>query len=292
MLDLNAARDAAERAATAAAEVIAAHLARDDWQVSYKADDSPVTEVDVAAEHAIRAVLQQALPEAILDGEELGNGTDDAGAQGSGLVWRIDPIDGTKSFVRRMPFYSTQIALERDGELVVGVSNAPAYGAHACERADGQASGQASGQVGGVGIGERLVAVRGQGATLNGRTVRTGEVTSIDQAFLSSGNLASLARDEAAWSRYGRLVARVRRTRGYGDFAHYHQLCAGHCDLVIESDVNILDIAALTVAVRESGGTITDLAGRPIGPDTRSVLAACTAALHAEAFEILAWQGG
>jgi len=269
MVDLNAAREAAERAATAAAEVIATHLASDDWQVSYKADQSPVTEVDVAAERAIRAILHQALPQAALDGEELGNDSDgDDGEQGggaAGLIWRIDPIDGTKSFVRRMPFYSTQIALEEDGELLVGVSNAPAYGA-----------------------GERLVAVRGQGVTLNGQSVRTGSVTDIDQAFLSSGNLASLARDAAAWARFGGIVARVRRTRGYGDFAHYHQLCAGHCDLVIESDVNILDIAALSVGVREAGGIITDLAGQPIGAGTTSVLAACTEALHAQALQALA----
>jgi len=266
MVDLNAAREAAERAATAAAEVIAAHLASDDWQVSYKADESPVTEVDVAAERAIRVILHEALPQAALDGEELGNDADAHEGSSAGLVWRIDPIDGTKSFVRRMPFYSTQIALEEDGELLIGVSNAPAYGA-----------------------GERLVAVRGEGVTLNGQAVSSGDVTRIDRAFLSSGNLASLAGDPAAWARFGAIVSRVRRTRGYGDFAHYHQLCAGHCDLVIESDVNILDIAALTVGVRESGGTITDLLGEPIGPGTTSVLAACTEALHAEALDALAW---
>jgi len=86
-----------------------------------------------------------------------------------------------------------------------------------------------------------------------------------------------------AWQALGNLMTKVRRVRGYGDFCHYHQLCCGQADLVIESDVNILDIAALTVGVREAGGVITDLNGAAIGVDTTSVLAAGTAELHAEA---------
>lgn len=266
MNELDVARAAAERAAQAAAEVIREHLASGDWQVSYKRDDSPVTDVDVAAERAIRQILSDALPQAALDGEELGQQSGSDGGAASSLVWRIDPIDGTKSFVRGMPFYSTQIALERDGELVVGVSNAPAWQG-----------------------GERLVAVAGGGVTINGEAVRCSQVETIDEAFLSSGNLASLALRVSAWSRYGAVVARARRTRGYGDFAHYHQLCCGQCDLVVESDVNILDIAAVAVGVREAGGTITDLAGRELTPRSTSVLAAATGPLHREALALIAY---
>ena len=273
---LAAARDAAARAADAAAETIAGFLARGDWSVSYKGDASPVTEVDVAAERRIRAVLADAFPEAAFFGEETGasEGASAApsedGAAGPRLRWLVDPIDGTKSFVRGQPFWSTQIALEVDGELVVGVSSAPAFG-------------------------ERLVAARGAGATLERAVgahataprVGTSTVARLDDAFLSSGNLGSLAADPARWARYGALVARARRTRGYGDFLHYHQLCVGETDLVVESDLNILDVAALTVAVREAGGTITDLDGAPIGDATTSVLAAATAGLHAAALEAL-----
>lgn len=268
---LERARVAAVDAADAATRVIAGFRARGDWSVSYKADASPVTEVDVAAERAIRDVLGRAFPEAAFHGEETGTsaGADAPGRDGPpgrSLRWLVDPIDGTKSFVRGMPFWSVQIAFEVDGELVVGVSSAPDFG-------------------------ERLVAVRGRGATLErageARGTRTSDVTSLDEVFLSSGNLGSLARDPVRWARYGALVARARRTRGYGDFCHYHQLCLGETDLVVESDLNILDVAALSVAVREAGGTLTDLEGAPIGDATTSMLAAATPGLHAAALDAL-----
>ena len=262
-LDMTVARKAAEEAAAAAQQVIGDFLARGDWHVTLKSDQSPVTEVDVAAEKAIKAVLTKALPSAAFFGEETGKSEATETADGShGQRWLVDPIDGTKSFIRGSRYYSTQIALEVDNELRLGVSNAPAYN-------------------------ERLVAVQHEGVWLNGQAVRCNDITSIDDAFFSAGNLTTLARDAAAWSRYARIVGRVRRVRGYGDFCHYHQLCSGQADLVLESDVNILDIAALTVAVREAGGFMTDLQGQPVGEATTSVLAACTKTLHAQALDLL-----
>ncbi len=264
-LPLELARVAACHAADDAAGVISGYLARGDWQVSHKADASPVTEADIACEQVIHAQLSEALPQAAFYGEETGHSPGEAGDKRRDrhqLVWLVDPIDGTKSFVRGMPYYSTQIALEADGELVLGVSHAPAFK-------------------------ERLVAVRGGGVTIDGEAVTSSAVTSIDEAFLSSGNLVSLARNPEAWQRYAQLVSRVVRTRGYGDFRHYHQLCCGQTDLIVESDLNILDIAALTVGVREAGGVITSLDGEPIDRNTRSVLAAGTAELHSEALALL-----
>ena len=101
-----------------------------------------------------------------------------------------------------------------------------------------------------------------------------------DRAAVSTGNLKSLAVTDG-WSKLGEIVARADRIRGYGDFYHYHLLAAGKIDAVIESDVNILDIAALSVIVAEAGGVFTDLNGSTIGLETRSVLAA-TATLHDE----------
>ncbi|PID61954.1 MAG: inositol-phosphate phosphatase [Gammaproteobacteria bacterium] len=253
---------AAVDAAAAAAKVIAEYLARGEWQTRTKADDSPVTEVDLASEHAIREVLTSRCPGFGFHGEETGR----QAARGDDLPrWLVDPIDGTLSFVRRMPFWSIQIALEHQGEIVLGVSTAPLW--H-----------------------EQLVARRGGGSRLNGEHVSTrGEVTTLADAFLSSGNLASLASREDAWARYGNIVRQVRRTRGYGDFCHYHQLVRGQTDLVIESDVNILDIAALSVAVHEAGGVMSDLAGKPVNAHTTSVLAAASRALHEEALDVLAW---
>lgn len=258
--DLQAALIAAKAAAIAAEQVIDQYLHDGDWSVTLKSDDSPVTEVDVAAEKAISGILRDALPTAVFYGEETGKSDDTERAE---LLWLVDPIDGTKSFIRGMPFYSTQIALAVDQNLLVGVSNAPAYG-------------------------EQLVAIADEGAWLNNVAVHTRkEILTIDDAFISSGNLSSLARDADAWLRYGALVSRARRVRGYGDFCHYHQLCCAQTDLVIESDVNILDIAALTVCVRAAGGIMTDLNGAAIAQNTTSVLAAANPTLHAQALDLL-----
>jgi histidinol-phosphatase len=104
------------------------------------------------------------------------------------------------------------------------------------------------------------------------------------QTAISFGNVKTLSRGPG-WNALGRLIQRCGRTRGYGDFYHYHLLARGSLDLVIESDVNILDIAALAVIVREAGGVFTDLSGRELTLDTNSVLAG-TPALHREALTL------
>ncbi len=246
---LNAALEAAE----AAADVIRKAY-RGNFQIRFKEDASPVTEVDVAAETAIKAVLKTHFPGHGFYGEELGRETGDAEH-----IWLIDPIDGTKAFVRGYPLFSVQIALMRRGELVLGVSSAPCW------------SG---------GIGEIAWAEKGQGAWLDGERLRVTAIGDIGKATLSTGNLARLARSEA-WGRLGGLIPRLNRIRGYGDFLHYHWLAAGKLDAVIESDVNILDIAACSVIVHEAGGKFTDLQGAPLTLDTTSVLAA-TPALHGQ----------
>jgi len=240
---------AALTAARTAGELIQS-LYRANLAVTLKADKSPVTEADLRAEQAIREVLSSAFPGYGFFGEESGRHAMDAEN-----IWLVDPLDGTKSFVRECPFFSTQIALLRAGELVLGVSCAPAYG-------------------------EIAWAERGAGAFLGGEPIHVSRVAQIDTAILSTGNLKTLAASAAGWSRFGALVGRVNRLRGYGDFVHYHLLARGSLDAVVESDVNILDIAALTVIVREAGGLFTDLAGAPVTLSTTSVLAS-NAALHA-----------
>lgn len=232
----------AAMAAADAADAVIAPLFRSNLAVELKADRTPVTEADRRAEEAIRAVLARHFPSHGFYGEEGGQ----SGMQAR-EVWLVDPLDGTKSFVRDTPFFSTQIALLRDGVPVVGVSSACASG-------------------------ERAWAERGSGAWLNGERIHVSDRDSLADAILSTGNLKTLAR-QPGWADLGRLVGEVNRVRGYGDFVHYHLLARGALDLVIESDVSILDIAALVVIVREAGGTFTDLAGREIGLDTTSVLA-------------------
>jgi histidinol-phosphatase len=235
--ELQAALDAAVQAAG-----IARSLYHHNIEVRIKADKSPVTEADVRCETAIREIIEARFPSLVFYVEETGSHDLDAES-----LWLVDPIDGTKAFVREYAMFSTQIALMRDGELVLGVSSAPVYG-------------------------ELSFAERGRGAYLNGKPVNVSRVSTIEGAALSSGNLKSLATG-ASWARYGALIARVNRIRGYGDFLHYHLLAAGKIDAVIETDVNILDIAACAAIVIEAGGRFTDLSGAPLTLKTTTVLA-------------------
>jgi histidinol-phosphatase len=126
---------------------------------------------------------------------------------------------------------------------------------------------------------ELVWATRDGGAFNAGGQLHVSQVRSINEASISTGNIQSLAAGRR-WHALGRILAQTNRTRGYGDYYHYHRLAAGQLDAVIESDVNILDIAALYVIVTEAGGLFTDLDGRKPDLDTRSVLAA-TPALYA-----------
>ena len=243
--------------AAQSAEIIINQYYRQQLDIQLKADNSPVTIADIEAEKIIKTVLSTAFPEHGFYGEETGYDNDQAD-----YVWLIDPIDGTKSFIRQYPFFSTQIALLHQGELIVGVSNAPAFG-------------------------EIAYAGVGTGALLNAQRIRVSKITALANASLSVGNIASLAQS-SRWLQLGKLIPEVNRIRGYGDFLHYHLLAAGKIDLIIESDVNILDIAALTVIIREAGGVLTDLDGNAPTLSTTSVLAANSLELHQQVLELLA----
>src|ERR1700704_5657685 len=152
--ELLAALDAAEQAAA-----IARTLYQRNVEVRIKADKTPVTEADVRCEIAIREILEARFPAYGFFGEETGLRDEHAES-----LWLVDPIDGTKAFVREYPMFSTQIALMRRGEIVLGVSSAPVYG-------------------------ELCFAERGCGAYLNGRRAAVSGISTIESAALSSGNL-------------------------------------------------------------------------------------------------------
>ena len=143
---------------------------------------------------------------------------------------------------------------------MVGVSSAPVYG-------------------------EIAYAEVGKGAWLNDRPIHVSQIDTIEGAALSAGNLKTLA-SGAQWQPYGRLVDVLHRIRGYGDFLHSRLLAAGKIDAVIESDVNILDIAALSVIVEAAGGRFTDLQGQALNLDTTSVLAT-NQPLHSQVLQSL-----
>ncbi len=226
-----------------------------NFSVTTKEDMTPVTQADVECEEAIRETILERSPEHGFFGEETGQTRVD-----SEYLWLVDPIDGTKGFVRQYPFFSTQIALMRDGEIIVGVSS-------------------------GTMMDELAWAEKGQGAFLNGERLSISTIDDPDRAAVSVGNLKSLA-GSAGWSALGGIVERADRIRGYGDFYHYHLLAAGKIEAVIESDVNILDIAALSIIVTEAGGVFTNLNGERVDLGIRSVLAA-NPSLHAKYLEHL-----
>ncbi len=241
-------------AARKAADISRAYYAG-NFTVTTKADLTPVTQADVECEQAIRDLILAEFPDHGFYGEETGRTQADADH-----LWLVDPIDGTKGFVRQYPFFSTQIALMHRGEIVLGVSS-------------------------GTMMDELVWAEKGRGAWLNGKALTISDLDDPDRAAVSVGNLKSLAACDG-WASLGKIVQRADRIRGYGDFYHYHLLAAGKIEAVIESDVNILDIAALSIIVTEAGGVFTDLNGGKVDLGIRSVLAA-NPSLHAQYLGLL-----
>jgi len=241
-------------AARKAADISRSYYAG-NFTVTTKKDMTPVTQADVECEQAIREVILNEFPAHGFYGEETGRTQEDAD-----YLWLVDPIDGTKSFVRQYPFFSTQIALMHHGEIILGVSS-------------------------GTMMDELAWAEKGRGAWLNGKPLKVSRIDDPDRAAVSTGNLKSLAGSEG-WPQLGDIVQRADRIRGYGDFYHYHLLAAGKIEAVIESDVNILDIAALSIIVAEAGGVFTNLNGEAVDLEIRSVLAA-NPSLHAKYLERL-----
>lgn len=204
-----------------------------DLVISTKADNSHVTDADLATERAIRAVLADERPEDGIFGEEFGAEGD------THRQWIIDPIDGTANFLRGVPLWGTMIALAIDGVPQVGVVSMPA-------------------------LGRRWWGSTGAGAWTNGETgtqqIRTSAVSSLDDASVSFQSIAQ-------WTEAGRgdmllaLSARVWRDRGYGDVYPYMLLAEGRLDMVSEFGVKEYDIAAAVPIVREAGGRMTSFDG-------------------------------
>jgi histidinol-phosphatase len=230
-----------------------------DLRVESKPDLTPVTDADLAAEESLRHVLSRARPRDAVLGEE-------SGRTGVGKrCWVIDPIDGTKNFVRGVPVWATLIGLMVGGDVTVGVASAPALGRRWWAARDG-----------GAWTGRSLT---------KASPCRVSEVTSLQDASLSYSGLSG-------WEQHGGLdgflglARQVWRTRAYGDFWSHVLVAEGAVDVSVEPEVSLWDIAALQVIVEEAGGTFTDLTGKPT-PDGGSVV--CTnSRLHGEVLDLLA----
>ena len=228
-------------ASNAAARLIRSYF-KGNFNVDIKEDMTPVTEVDIKAENTIKDIILNAFPDYGFYGEETCREN-----KNSEYTWLVDPIDGTKGFVRGYPFFSTQIALMHHDEIILGVSNAPIFD-------------------------EVIFAEKGKGAWMNNKQIHISNTKDIVSSTISTGNLKTIALSEN-WMNLGKIVSKADRIRGYGDFYHYHLLASGKIDVVIESDVNILDVAALSLIIEESGGVFTDFQGKRSNLDTTSVIA-------------------
>jgi histidinol-phosphatase len=217
-----------------------------DLVVHTKPDMSPVTDADKGVEEALRAKLGVERPDESVYGEELGGTRAFTGRQ-----WVIDPIDGTKNFVRGVPIWATLIALLSDDVPVVGVVSAPAMG-----RRWWAAAGAGSFAKVGAGQPQRL---------------RVSSVAELPAASLSFSDLAGWAARKLR-ERFVALTDEVWRVRAYGDFYSYCLLAEGAVDIAAEPEVNVWDLAAVDILVREAGGAFTNLAGRP-GPHGGSAVA-------------------
>jgi histidinol-phosphatase len=218
-----------ESIADRADEIALRHFRRDGLRVEEKPDLSPVTEADQAIEESARALVKQRHPGLGLLGEEFGAET---GTDGARLI--IDPIDGTRNFVRGIPVFGTLLALEERGEIVAAVVSAPA-------------------------LRTRWRAALGFGAFEGNRRLRVSGVRDFDRALVFHG---SMGQGEAPLPRPVRsLIERADRTRGFGDFYQHVLVAQGAGELALDIGVKAWDVAALVLIAEEAGGRATTLSG-------------------------------
>lgn len=248
MSDVSDDLDLALRLADQADELTMARFGALDLRIETKPDLTPVTDADKGAEEALRAALSAARPDDSIFGEEFGGATPLTGAD-TGRVWVLDPIDGTKNFVRGVPVWCTLIALISDGVPVVGVISAPA-------------------------LGRRWWAGAGLGAHTsfggNTRRIQVSGVGELSAASLSYSDLTTGWDDRREG--FLALTDAVWRVRAYGDFWSYCLVAEGAVDIACEPEVKVWDIAPLDILIREAGGRFTSIDGAA-GPHGGSALA-------------------
>jgi len=245
----------AARLADASGEILRRYF-RTPLVVESKSDRTPVTLADRAAETALRELIAEAYPDHGVIGEEFAPHNPD-----SRLVWVVDPIDGTKSFVSGNPLFGTLIALVRDGQAILGVIDHPA-------------------------LGDRWVGAVGRTTTFNGACAATRAGLEIGSAILCCA--APEMFEGADAEAFERVRRSVRFCRYSADCFAYGLLASGLIDLVIEANLGVHDFCALVPVVAGAGGIITDWQGRSPGLDSDGrILAAGDASLHVRARDFL-----
>jgi len=218
--------DLAQALADLADELALARFGAADLRVETKPDLSPVTETDKAIEQALRERIAAERPDDAVLGEE-------GGASGEGgRRWILDPIDGTRNYSRGIPVFATQMALEVDGDVKLGLVSAPA-------------------------LGHRWWAERGKGAFRDGKQIHVSQVSELENAVISSELSEGVEGLRP-------LAKRAWHMRSFGDFWQHMLVAEGCVDVAVDPVVKIWDCAPLKLIVEEAGGKFTDLAGRAV----------------------------
>ncbi len=220
------------------------YFLKDGLVIDRKADDSPVTRADKETEEFLRNRIDLACPEDAIIGEEM---ADKAGT--SGFTWYLDPIDGTESFVRGVPLFGTMLALQHDGNPIIGVINFPA-------------------------LGEIVYAAKGSGAwwatnskeasSITGLETRKARVSTthlLGNAAVSTTGLAHLFEVAGIVEQWQELMKKVNVARGYGDCYGHYLVATGRIDLMLDPVMNVWDNAPLLPIITEAGGCFTDING-------------------------------
>lgn len=241
------------------ADVVTMHrFEATDLSVKEKPDLTPVSDADLNCEKHIRDSLKRSRPRDEVLGEEFGGQACYEGRQ-----WVIDPIDGTKNFVRGVPVWATLISLLEDGEPVVSVVSAPA-------------------------LRRRWYAAKGAGAyrVFGGEPKRlhVSQIEKLEHASLAMSSLTGWS-ERGLRDKFLNLTDKTWRLRGYGDFWSYCLVAEGAVDIATEPEVSLWDLAAPSLLVTEAGGTFTDLSGNP-GPHGGSAIAS-NGRLHKAALQML-----
>jgi histidinol-phosphatase len=245
--DLDADLRFAHTLADAADEITLDRFRALDLVVETKPDLTPVSEADQAAEEAVRKLVRESGRREGVLGEEY----DDVAGD---VRWIVDPIDGTKSYVRGVPVWATLLALEVGGSVDVAVVSAPA-------------------------LGRRWWATRGGGAFGDGMRLSVSRVAAIEDATVSCTSERSLP---PGWSR---LARRAWAARGWADFWQHCLVAEGAIEVAVENGLQIWDYSAVSLLVEEAGGRMSTFDGEPLRPD--GTVLATNGLLHAEAMALL-----
>jgi len=253
--NLNSDLDLAVRLADAADAVTTARFRSADLRFETKPDNTPVTEADLAAEAAMLEILKAERPADSILSEEAGeSGTADR-------RWVIDPIDGTKQFLRGLPSWATLIALREGDETLLGLVSAPA-------------------------LGRRWWAVKGEGAFADaGVRLQVSGISNLSDAMLLHAELPAWQDVPCGPEGLEALAGRCWQSRGYGDFWIHCLVAEGAAEVAVEPGPSLWDLAAPALIVEEAGGRFTGLDGTP-GPSTGSALAT-NGLLHDEVVAVI-----